>query len=676
MQKTTWEEKELNDFLFYGSAYYPEAVKPNAINQDIALMKKANMNVVRLAEFSWSVLEPAEGEYCFEWLDNAIDIFWHNGISVILCTPSATPPVWLTKKYPKMLKLKSDLKPMTHGWRRHCCSNNELYIDYSNKIAEKLALHYNQNKAVIGWQIDNEIYVLDDGCYCEVCVQKFRTYLKDKYKTIGFFNEKLNMNLWSETYYSFDQIDAPRPDIFSHPSLITEWHNFQSFSNAQFIHSQKNFLKASGIVKPIGTDMMPFMGQSHIEMNEKLDIVQINYYRTKNNLWTLNYWLNFCYNLKDKPFWTTETSANGAGSKTSTGNVPKGFCTANAWLSYFNGATCLMYWLFRNHFAGHEVMHGSVINACGTPLYTFDEVCKIGSDLKIAGEYLINSKIIRSNIAMQFSFNSFAITQGQAIIDETIGFTAYSDLLESKFFKPLLECGLRPDVLLSCHSPNDYKVIITPFMLSFNEEGFLDKMIKWIIAGGTWIVGPLSDIRDIDGTKSTQNYMCNIEKLLNIKCEISCPATPETIELKYLKDGSISKANLWCDAYSFNDNESVSLGDYISYPANNLSCFVQKRVGNGSVIVLGTLPEQEVFEKIIADISLPCGIENFLKTSKNISVVKREYKGKTLLCIVESENYEGSLTLDKKHRNILTNEILEGKIKINPYETLILLESR
>ncbi len=142
--------------LYYGAAYYPEAWDLKTIDEDIEYMKELDMNVMRMAEFSWSWMEPKEGEYHFDWLKKVMDKLYSNGVDVILGTPTATPPAWLGEKYPEIYRVNSDGTRQTHGARRNCSYTSEVYRDYSRIICREMAKALGKHPALIGLQTDNE----------------------------------------------------------------------------------------------------------------------------------------------------------------------------------------------------------------------------------------------------------------------------------------------------------------------------------------------------------------------------------------------------------------------------------------------------------------------------------------------------------------------------------------
>ncbi|MFV0411882.1 MAG: beta-galactosidase, partial [Oscillospiraceae bacterium] len=128
--------------MYYGAAYYPEHWPEERWPVDAKLMREAGVNLIRVAEFAWAKIEPKEGVYNFGWLDRALDVFYKEGIQVVMCTPTPTPPKWLMDKHPSIYKRDENGLVLGFGSRRHYCYNSEVYREYSAKIAEKVAKHY------------------------------------------------------------------------------------------------------------------------------------------------------------------------------------------------------------------------------------------------------------------------------------------------------------------------------------------------------------------------------------------------------------------------------------------------------------------------------------------------------------------------------------------------------
>ena len=164
--------------MYFGVDYYPEHWPEERWEIDAQMMQAAHLNVVRVAEFAWAKLEPAEGYFDFKWLDRAIDVLNRYGLKVIIGTPTATPPKWLIDKHPDILPRDADGHVRGFGSRCHYCATNEAYKWHTDVIVGELAKHYGQHPGVIGWQTDNEFGCHSTvRCYCDSCQRAFRRWL-------------------------------------------------------------------------------------------------------------------------------------------------------------------------------------------------------------------------------------------------------------------------------------------------------------------------------------------------------------------------------------------------------------------------------------------------------------------------------------------------------------------
>src|ERR1017187_927969 len=199
-----------SDLMRIGVYYYPEAWPSNQWARDIANIKKLNLEFVHMGEFAWAFMEPEEGKFDFAWLDRNIQLCADQGLKVVLCTPSPTPPVWLSEKHPEILMVDADGRTMLHGTRQQGNWSSDEYRKYVGKIVEELGKRYGNDPRVWGWQLDNELsHYGKEPSYDDASQAKFRLWLKNKYGTIDRLNEAWGDAFWSQMYQNFDQIRIP-----------------------------------------------------------------------------------------------------------------------------------------------------------------------------------------------------------------------------------------------------------------------------------------------------------------------------------------------------------------------------------------------------------------------------------------------------------------------------------
>ena len=81
--------------ILYSTSYYSEYMPYERLDQDITLMKRAGINVVRMGESTWSLWEPQDGRFDYLWMDRVVDAMGEAHIKVILGTPTYSIPPWL-----------------------------------------------------------------------------------------------------------------------------------------------------------------------------------------------------------------------------------------------------------------------------------------------------------------------------------------------------------------------------------------------------------------------------------------------------------------------------------------------------------------------------------------------------------------------------------------------------
>ena len=265
----------------FGADYYPEHWDEKRLETDAKLMHDMGIDVVRMAEFSWSKLEPEKGIFQFDWLDNAINTLAKYNIRVVLGTPSAAPPAWIIEEIPDLLPLDSQGRVRGFGGRHHNCQSNIAYKEHIKRLVSKMAHHYKDNPNVIGWQIDNELgNSHNDLCHCKSCREHFQKWLQYKYKTIEQLNKEWGTNFWSQTYDKFEQIPTPMITPTSHnPSLLLDWKRFHSDLIVEFQQFQIDILREICPHQFITHNLMGFFNLiDYFDLADNLDFVSHDQY--------------------------------------------------------------------------------------------------------------------------------------------------------------------------------------------------------------------------------------------------------------------------------------------------------------------------------------------------------------------------------------------------------------
>lgn len=649
---------------YLGAAYYPEAWPADLVDEDVSLMRKAGMTVMRMGEFAWSRMEPEEGCYDFRWLHDAVAKLGDAGIATILGTPSCTPPLWLTDRHPEILFLGQDGRRITHGGRRHTCPNSPVYRSYCERIVTAMAQEFGRDDRVIGWQIDNEVFPhrASRSCCCPVCRAGFSLFLQERYGSIDRMNEAWCTSLWSQTYQSFDQLPSPRSDVRHHPSLLAAWDEYASRSYVGFVSFQAALLHER-VVQPVGTDMMMLPGVDHHAMNGQLDVVQFNHYHFRENLWAACFWFDYMRPLKRRPFWVTETATCWGGAVVASGYSDPGFCRANSWLPVAMGGEANLYWLWRQHRSGHELMHGAVIQSNGRPMHVWDEVCEVAAGFRAASGFLNSTRPDPGGLALHYSNQAHILFKNQPMVRD---FDFQRDFL-TRVYRPLLQAHFRPDVIHPSVDLRAYRVLVTCLIPSLEEGGLSNRIRDWVEAGGIWIVGPMSDIRTVEGARFTHAPFGILEELGGFYCSYQIPGDPRNFQLRWA-DGRISEGSLWYDALE--PRGADVLAHYLEGPMKGMAAATRRRLGRGQVITLGTLPQAGDLAVLVGG---SCGSSLAVAdASEDVLVVPRSGAGGRGWVIVETSSRPGSVYIPEPAEDLLSGRDCSGEIDVPGYGVFVL----
>ncbi len=255
------------ELMTIGSYYYPEHWPREHWAKDIKKMAEVGFEFTHFGEFAWTFIEPEEGKFDFKWLDECVELAHQNGVKVIMCTSSPTPPAWLVQKHPEILMVNAEGRTMQHGSRQHISWSSAVYREYVSKMVEAIGKHYGKDNRIWGWQLDNEPSHYGQYDYSPAAQESFRRWLKAKYKTIDELNKTWGTAFWSIWYNDFNQILIPnQKELIAQPSphAVLDFKRFSAEECNDFLSMQYKILRK--YISPdqwITTNLMP----EHIDVD-------------------------------------------------------------------------------------------------------------------------------------------------------------------------------------------------------------------------------------------------------------------------------------------------------------------------------------------------------------------------------------------------------------------------
>jgi beta-galactosidase len=669
--------------ITYGVDYYPEQWTPDRWETDLALMREAGIRAVRLAEFAWGLFEPREGVFEWQWLDEVMGLLEKYGMRAVLCTPTPTPPAWLTHQYPEALRVNEQGARMHPGARRHICANNPDYRRLALRITEKIAERYGQNERVIAWQTDNEFGCHDTiRCLCEHCQRTFQEWLREKYQTLDALNQAWGTNFWSQRYTEWAQIQPPRPAPAGHnPGLVLDFYRFSSDTWVKFNAAQTEILRRHAPSHALTHNLMIyFFHFDHYQLAKSLDFVSWdNYHHFGAHPVTIAANHDLIWGAKEKNFWVIEQQVGQVNWTRHNPQFPPGMLMLKTLQAVAHGADGILFFRWRQARYGAEMYHSGLLDHAARPTRAYDEASALGSEwdelmAQLGGQAPAHQAAILFDFASHWALDfqpHTEILDFRASSDEELLFVGDAPLQPMNrfglYFLPYYEALWHNNIQAAIISPEGdlsrYKVIFAP-QLHIATDAIASRLQAWVEQGGTLVIGPRT------GFKLEENSLPPIPQPAALTSLIGGTVlefdTRENGEYFTLDFGDIYvPAGVWAELWEPEEGTEV-LATYADtdrffdgYPA-----VIRKAHGAGQVITLGAFGGWKLIDHLLPTL----GIEPSLITPYNVEAVQRG----NLLFLLNHNPDPQKVTLPSRLPDYETGDSL-GVVELDGYGYKILM---
>lgn len=664
--------------FYFGVDYYPEHWPEERWTEDAQLMAEAGFNVVCLAEFAWSRMEPQEGQYDFDWLDRAISILASHDIRIVLGTPTASPPPWLMAKYPDIFRVREDGRRVTFGNRREYCPNNPVYHAYTRRIVTQMAEHYADHPAVIGWQIDNEF---GDRCYCPICAQAFQEWLQSRYTSLDALNQKWGTVFWSHVYTDWDQIPVPLTTGGSpNPGLALDFYRFSSDSYVAYQQVQTDILRE---MCPDHFVTHNFHGFHYDRLNcfdlaRDLDFVAWDNYRRTG--WLLQAEVDFSYaalahgamrGLKRQNFWVMEQQAGQGGWEMVSVAPRPGELRLWAYQSIAHGADAILFFRWRTARFGTEQYWHGLLDHDGHAGRRYQGIKRMGAEISRVGEQIVGSTV-KPSVAMILSYDSRFAFQIQANNPQFSYLGHFHQV-----YRALHEHHVPIDVVAPIADLSSYKLVVAP-ALHVVSDAAAENLKRFVEAGGVLIVTPRTGVKDEANAVVNRRLPGLLAELCGVEVEeYDSLGADMHNELEFtppeLASNPPVSVSVWCDVLRPKSASVVARYTqdyYAGKPAITLN-----RFGQGQVVYVGTMGDARLYETLAGWLLNLVGVQAILAVPKGVEVTERWQGNRRLLFVLNHTDREQEVALDGRHTDLLDGSAaLEGRGTVAPRDVLILLE--
>ena len=659
--------------LYYGVDYYPEHWPEERWPEDARLMEDAGMNVVRLAEFAWSRMEPREDQFDFDWLDRAIEILAARGIRVILGTPTASPPPWVMAAHPDAFRVREDGQQLTYGLRREYCPTHAGYRERSASITRAMAEHYQGNPHIIGWQIDNEF---GDRCYCSNCQARFQDWLKALFSTLDALNSRWGTVFWSHEYTDWRQVPLPWSiHAQSNPGLHLDYYRFMSDMYVEYQQQQIDIIRAACPDHFITHNLMGFGYDrlNYFELAEPLDFVSWDNYPRgfwvdRQNIDPASLALSHATmrGLKHHNFWVMEAQSGPAGWDVIGATPRPGEIRLWAYQGIAHGADGIVFFRWRTcRFGTEEYWHG-VLDHDGQPRRRYEEIKQMGAEIKRIGSTIASSGI-NPEAALMLSYDSRFAFQIQPNNPE------FSYPRHFRDYYAALHRHNIPAGIVDPHADlSAYKLVIVPALYVLDDT-IADNLRRFAGRGGVLVITTRSGVKEESNAVVNMPLPGLLADLCGIQIAEYDSLLPDQSRCVAFQPGNVTAngaATVWCDVLDLTSANAAACyteGYYTGKPAISVHSY-----GNGKVIYVGTVGDHTLVQTIVDWAIELAGIKLLLETPPNVEVTDRWQDGRRLRFVLNHNDDAQAVVLDGAYQDLVTGELQSGTVELVAKQVMIL----
>ncbi|MDP9794146.1 beta-galactosidase [Catenuloplanes nepalensis] len=602
--------------IYYGGDYNPEQWPEQTWAEDVRLMTEAGVNLVTVGVFSWAMLEPADGQWDFGWLDRILDLLHANGIRVDLATATASPPPWLTAAHPEMLPADEAGQPLWPGSRQHYAPSSPVYRRHALRLVRAMAERYGNHPALEMWHINNEYGCHTNLDYSAPAAVAFRDWLRDRYTGIDALNQAWATAFWSQRYAGFDEILPPRQaPSFRNPTQLLDFHRFSSDMLLECFLAEKDVLREITPDVPVTTNFIgAFKPVDYWRWAPHVDIVSDdNYYDPADARAPMRaaFSRDLMRGLAGAKSWMLMEQATGHVQWRPTNlRKPTGQMRAVSLQAVARGADGINFFQWRQSRGGAEKFHSAMLPHIGTESRVWRSVVGLGADLvslkSVAGIREIG------RVAVVFDWDSWWGLEGEAL-PRTFDYVAGVE----DWYEALYALNLQVDVVSTAHDLSPYAAVFAPHLYVLPDTA-AENLAGYVARGGSLLLTYGSGLVDQHDQAHLGGYLGGLRDTAGLLVEEFGPLAGSTVvEASGDRLGTVT-GTLWTEFLQLRTAKAVARfhgGDLDGEPA-----VTRNTTGNGLCWYVATRPDPAAIARITAAVladaavatplaDLPAGVE-------------------------------------------------------------------
>ncbi|MBM7489039.1 beta-galactosidase [Micromonospora luteifusca] len=525
----------------FGGDYNPEQWPEDVWKQDYRLFDTARIDLVTIGVFDWALNQPAEDVYDFSTLDRIVERAGAEGRAICLATGTGAHPAWLAKAYPEVTRTDFEGRKHRFGQRHNSCPSSPVFRRLSTELARRVARRYADTPAVVAWHVGNEY---GGACYCELCANGFRDWLRNRYGTLDELNAAWYTTFWSHTFTDWDEIEPPSaltehwrgPDRTAFQGITLDYLRFSSDAMLTNFRDEKAAIRESSPGLPVTTN---FMGMyrpiDYHRWAAHLDFVSWdNYPPDDESAARMALTHDLMRGLKDgQPFWLMEQTPSVTACRDVNPLKRPGLMRLWSWQAVAHGADAVLFFQLRAARGASEKYHGAVIGHAGrSDTRVFREVAELGAELDRLGPASLGART-PARVALLFDWDSWWALE---ISDGPSRLVRYQQVVLA-YHRALWDAGVDLDVVAVTHNLSRYDVVVAPALHML--KGDLPQRLEAVAErGGSVLTTYLSGRVDENDQAFLMDVPGPLGQLLGVRVDEWDARGPEAVNPVRLGDGT------------------------------------------------------------------------------------------------------------------------------------------
>lgn len=670
-----------------GTCYYPEHWDKSLWADDLDRMLKVGIKVVRIAEFAWNKFEPIEGVFDYSFFDEFLELALEKGMKVIFCTPTATPPAWMSTKYPEILNADKEGNLLRHGCRRHYNYNSPKFREFTRRIVEKIGEHYASHPAIIGWQLDNEFNCEINEFYSESDTIAFRRFLSNKYGSLDALNDAWGTAFWNQTYTDWAEVDVPRKTANNtvNPHRLMDYYRFISDSVCSYAKMQTDILRKYIKEEDFITTNGLFGNLDNHRMNKEcLDFIMydsypnfaycLDNYEEKDLLKDRKWSRNLTEVRSISPIFGIMEQQSGANGWTNRMEAPTprpGQLTLWTMQSIAHGADFVSYFRWRTCTIGTEIYWHGILDYSGRDNRRIREVAEVYEKLEKMQE--IAGSTFKAKVGILKDYDNIFDTQLDAWhsrVDRKSNSSLFTALQLSHVptdFVYLTNVSEKEEMLQKL---KQYEVLFYPHATILTKER-MELLEAYVASGGKLVMGCRTGYKDIHGRCVMDCLPGLAAKLTGTDIPEYSFVAPDDGKVMVNWDGVEVEAAVFNDLLAPVGETAEVLATYAGSYYAGTPALIRNRFGEGEAYYFGGAFALDTAKLFIQKLGIAEPYGDVIEIPEDAELAVREKGGKAYLFVLNYKTYDISVNVKKEMKELLGGEVVNGTITLKPYETKI-----